>query len=200
MDRSTGMGGFVRVVSKDAKTPGAGARAMASEYSRVLRELPNLIAAQDEYDSLDYSGLDHNNRPVPPDAMDFSAYRNALAECHTVAKCEPYSGSGLVAPVIQNLPAPAGQPSARDDVTIIVTDLQPDDQDAPGDGGKIGMALRKIVAGGDRAVGLVGVRSHYMGPVYDLPGGHSLEWVAGAQPFFLIIIGPRAPWRTCRTG
>jgi hypothetical protein len=76
------------------------------------------------------------------------------------------------------------------DIVILVTDLQPDDQDSPGDGGKIGRALRDLVERGDRAVGLVGVRSRFFGPVYDLPNGTTSDPLDGMQAFFLIIIGP----------
>jgi hypothetical protein len=162
----------------------------------VLGDLPNLINAQEDVGTLNFWSLNHTPRPdAAPDRLDERDFRAALRECRTLntkQNCPPYIGYGFVAPVIQRLP-PSGtnwlQATPRD-VVIIVTDLQPDDQDAPGDGGKIGKALRDIVERGDRAVGLVGVRSRFFGPVNDLPGGQTSDPLEGAQPFFLVIIGP----------
>jgi hypothetical protein len=196
LDRSTGMAGFIRVSAKDSRAGGNVSRTAGSEFSEVLGDLPSLINAQEDLGTLNFWSLSHAPRPeAGPDRLDEGAFRGALRECRTATirqNCPPYTGYGLVAPVIEHLLQSGTNwlPATPRDVVIIVTDLQPDDQDAPGDGGKIGKALRDIVERGDRAVGLVGVRSRFRGPVNDLPGGQSSDPLEGMQPFFLIIIGP----------
>jgi hypothetical protein len=196
LDRSTGMAGFVRVSARDVRAGANVPHAAGSEFSELLGDLPSLINEQEDLRTLSFWSLNHAPRPeAAPDRLDEGAFRAALHECRTATRrqtCPPYTGYGLVAPVIDHLLLSGGnwlQATPRD-VVILVTDLQPDDQDAPGDGGKIGKALRDIVERGDRAVGLVGVRSRFWGPVNDLPGGQTSDPLDGMQPFFVIIIGP----------
>jgi hypothetical protein len=196
LDRSTGMSGFIRVPARDVRPGGNLSHVPNSEFRELLGGLPSLINAQEDLGTLSLWSLNHTSRPeAAPDRLDEAAFRAALRECpaaNSKQPCPPYTGYGLVAPVIEHLLSPGMNwlPATAQDVVIIVTDLQPDDQDAPGDGGKIGKALRYIVERGDRAVGLIGIRSHFWGSVNDLPGGQSSDPLDGAQPFFLIIIGP----------
>jgi hypothetical protein len=190
------MGGFIRVLAKDARSGGNVSRSTTLEFSEVLGNLPSLIEEQEDLGTLNFWSLSHEPRPeAAPDRLNEGVFRAALKECRTATSkqtCPPYTGYGLVAPTIEHLLVSSANwlPATRRDVVILVTDLQPDDQDAPGDGGKIGRALHDIVERGDRAVGLIGVRSHFWGPVNDLPGGRTSDPLDGMQPFFLIIIGP----------
>jgi hypothetical protein len=196
LDRSTGMAGFIRVSARDSRAGGNLSRTAGSEFSEVLGDLPSLINEQEDLATLSFWSLNHASRPeAAPDRLEEGGFRAALRECRTTnskQSCPPYTGYGLVAPVFEHLLLSGTNwlQATPTDVVILVTDLQPDDQDAPGDGGKIGKALRDIVERGDRAVGLVGVPSRFWGPVNDLPGGQTSDPLDGTQPFFLIIIGP----------
>jgi hypothetical protein len=196
LDRSTGMAGFIRVSARDSRAGANMSRGSGSLFSEMLGDLPSLINEQEDLHTLNFWSLNHTSRAeAPPDRLDEGGFRTALRQCRAATgrqTCPPYTGYGLVAPVIDHLLLAGANwlQVAPRDVVILVTDLQPDDQDAPGDGGKIGKALRDVVERGDRAVGLVGVRSRFWGPVNDLPRGQTSDPLDGMQPFFLIIIGP----------
>jgi hypothetical protein len=184
LDRSMGMSGFVR--SPAGATP--------SEFSRTLDELPSVLTAQADFGGIAYYGVARDTLAAPPEPLNEKAFRQAVQQKEKDCKpldCQPYKGSGLVAPILQKVWHTQDLPAGEDDVVILITDLQPDDQDAPGDGGKIGLALREIVQNQGRAVGIIGIRSRFVGKVFDLPGGGSIDRLEGAQPFFIILLGPK---------
>lgn len=151
LDRSTGMAGFIRVSAKDSRAGGNVSRIAGSEFSEMLGDLPSLIKEQEDLGTLNFWSLNHAPRPeAAPDRLEEGVFRAALRECRTTnskQSCAPYTGYGLVAPVFEHLLLSGTNwlQATPTDVVILVTDLQPDDQDAPGDGGKIGKALRDIV-------------------------------------------------------
>ncbi len=81
--------------------------------------------------------------------------------------------------------------SDRSTLNIVVTDLMLDNQrDGASPRDILGSPLARMLAQG-RAIGLLGIRAPFSGPVYDLPGGGQYRG-ATERPLYIVFIGPRA--------
>jgi hypothetical protein len=177
LDLSQGMSGFVR-----------GANEGDSAFTALLRNLPRLLYEHGADVNVRYSSLPQSSAAGPAQERDEPFFQQkAVKPCGSGKKCGVYGGSGQLAPFLERLSNGGEHPIRRDETIILITDLQPDDRRAPGDGGHIGRALRDQVKAG-QAVALIGVRARFIGEINDLPLGN-LNWFKGYQPFFLVILG-----------
>ncbi len=80
-------------------------------------------------------------------------------------------------------------------LAIVLTDLFLRREDVRGDSSAAISPLSRALDQ-DRAVGILGVRSGFNGPVYDLPGVQGAYPLQGSRPVFALLLGPAASVRS----
>lgn len=192
LDRSLGMRGFVR--------PGTSKNLFRPALSNLQRDLHAAGGTQ-----IEFWGVSQENRDVAPLQLQLSEWQaySAPSNCRPRNEFSPtdcpsvYSRFGRLEETVRQLDRGGhGQfRVAREDVAIIITDLQIDSS-KPGDPGPLGDALKQLVAQGS-AVGILGALSSFTGVIHDLPDAQrdvrSRVLDDRRQPFFFVVVGPREP-------
>ena len=196
LDRSLGMRGFVR----------PGSAASKNLFRPSLANLQSDLRANGG-NRIEFWGVSQENRDTPPVQLqlgEWPAY-SALSTCRPKNEFSPtdcqsvYARFGRLEETVRRLDRGGYDQFrvAREDVIVIITDLQIDSS-TPGDPGRLGESLRQLVAGGS-AVGILGALSSFTGVIHDLPDtrreGRSRVLDDRRQPFFFIVVGPREPVR-----
>jgi hypothetical protein len=89
--------------------------------------------------------------------------------------------------IMHTPPANAGQQTSLPRLKIIVTDLFQEGNNMD----KLAVNLSDTLNDPAQAVGVVGIRNPFDGPIDDLPGGQTLhKGAAESLPFYLLVIGP----------
>lgn len=166
IDRSQSMSGYVN--------PQLGRSQALADLLRLLeRQLPS-IASSAEYRAF---GADVGEPLQPSELALFSA--PATYNCLSCDNQESHIDEVLD----EIVRAPA------DSMHLVVTDLWLDNRSFRGsDEVALGEPLRDILRSG-RAVGLIGIRAPFRGPIYNVPGVGTYQ-DAQERPLFLLMVGP----------
>lgn len=166
IDRSQSMSGYV--------APQLGRSQALADLLRLLeRQLPTIVASA-EYRAF---GADVGEPLQPGQLALFSA--PAIYNCRSCDNQESH--------IDEVLDEIAKGP--RDAMHLVITDLWLDNRSFRGsDEVALGEPLRDILRSG-RAVGLIGIRAPFRGPIYNIPGAATYG-DAQERPLFLLMVGP----------